>query len=370
MKYTIVNVQKLLAALKPSQFRPFKEAILKQEFKKYLNHIFKGEDRIYLPFEASIEIEVPKKIEDYLSSQQLEIVDYKSGLAKNKDGKLAKIGKALNKNEDGKKLLDLFNTSRSGVKKKDELLIVISRHPYDIAGMSTGRGRDEPGDSKEGWGWSSCMNLRSGLNRFYVTKDIENGTLIAYIIDSNDKNINKPIARMLLKQYINMDNSSDKILYPSNEVHGIDIPGFRKKIIEWLKTFQEMKGTYSINKNIYPLKEEEYIGGDKDEYFKNNPDKMKEFGDVDLREKYYYNHPEDKDAKFDDFVGIRMEYYRLFPEDKDAKFDKSYKIRMNYYDVNNWVDPDAGDDEDNSIKEEYFLHYPDDERAEMNRYRF
>ena len=41
-----------------------------------------------------------------------------------------------------------------------EYLMVISKHPYDIGGMSTNRS------------WTSCMNLRGGENSNYVPIDI------------------------------------------------------------------------------------------------------------------------------------------------------------------------------------------------------
>lgn len=389
MKYITVNTEELLAALKPSQFRPFKDAILKKEFKQYLNHIFKDKDRIYIPFEQSNEVRAPRKIEDYLSDKGLEIVDYKAGIAKNKDGKLAKIGRALSKDKEGKKLLDLFNISRSGVNKKDLLMIVISRHPYDIAGMSTGRGRDEPGDSETGWGWSSCMNLRSGSNRHYVTKDVENGTLIAYIIDSEDKNINKPISRLLLKQYINIKDKNDTILYPDKNIYGENIKGFREKVIDWIKTLQEFKGTYFLDKNLYPdgyedLDENEderfFIGlGDKYDddwnirflYYKNNiQDKdSKEDDNWNIQRLYYENNPKDKDSKAHELEKIRFIYYENNPKDKDAKKDEYWKIRLLYYE-NNSEDKDAKKDEDWKIRLLYYKNNSEDKDYENDKNEF
>jgi len=398
MKYIKVNIQELLAALKPSQFRLFKEAILKKEYKKYLDHIFKGHDRLYVPFTPDFtKLKIPVEIENYVSKQNHKIVDYKAGLAENKEGRLAKIGKILNKDEEGKKLLDLFNTSRSGINKKDELLIVISRHPYDIAGMSTGRGRDEPGDSKEGWGWSSCMNLRSGINRHYVHKDIENGTLIAYVINSKDENINKPIARLLIKQYINVENKNDKILFPEEKVYGENVPGFREKVIEWLKTFQTFIGYYQLNPNLYPdgtlytgegdKKSNNYnirklyytnypndpdAKKDKESfirmtYYKNNSDDIdaKYDDNSEIRKYYYENHPNDKDAKYDESFIIRQIYYESHYKDKDVIYDPSYIVRENYY-KNNLEDKNGKYDTSYVIRQHYYNNNPNDKDAKYD----
>lgn len=77
------------------------------------------------------------------------------------------------------------------VTKRKRLNIIISRHPYDIAGMSTGRG------------WTSCMNLTNGMYRKYVMSSLMNGALIAYLCDANDTNIKSPLGRVLIKPYYN-----------------------------------------------------------------------------------------------------------------------------------------------------------------------
>lgn len=70
-----------------------------------------------------------------------------------------------------------------------DLWLVISNHAYDIAGMSTNRN------------WTSCMNIFNGINKEYVENDIKYGTLVVYVIDKNDTNINQPYGRVLIKPY-------------------------------------------------------------------------------------------------------------------------------------------------------------------------
>lgn len=92
--------------------------------------------------------------------------------------------------------LDLFSVDpvrlgkniKSAISSND-LWIVISNHAYDIAGMSTDRD------------WTSCMNIVDGDNKWFVEQDIKRGTLIAYIIDKKDTNIEHPYGRILIKPY-------------------------------------------------------------------------------------------------------------------------------------------------------------------------
>ena len=105
-----------------------------------------------------------------------------------------KIGKLIGGDE--KELMDFFANDpvRLGKNilsaiKSNNLWIVISNHSYDIAGMSTNRD------------WTSCMNVIDGDNKEYVDKDIQYGTLVAYIIDKKDTNINRPYGRVLIKPY-------------------------------------------------------------------------------------------------------------------------------------------------------------------------
>lgn len=113
-----------------------------------------------------------------------------------------KIGKIIAKNNirtpkgDEVSALEIFSKDpvrlgkniKSAIKGGD-LWIVISNHAYDIAGMSTDRD------------WTSCMNIFTGDNRLYVKHDIQYGTLVAYIIDKNDTNIQHPYGRVLIKPY-------------------------------------------------------------------------------------------------------------------------------------------------------------------------
>ena len=105
-----------------------------------------------------------------------------------------KIGKLMG--NDDPNLLTFFSNDPIRLSKNilsainaNSLWIVISNHAYDIAGMSTNRD------------WTSCMNIINGDNKWYVGQDIKRGTLIAYIIDKKDTNIEHPYGRILIKPY-------------------------------------------------------------------------------------------------------------------------------------------------------------------------
>ena len=328
----------LKEALKPSQFRMFKDDILSKKYKTFFNEVFKGKDRIYLPFEGKVKIiKIPKGIESFLQSNNLEIVDYAKGIVKAKNkNRLLKLGKLLKKKKELHLLKIFINDKNRTVGKKSDLLIVISRHPYDIAGMSTGRG------------WTSCMDLEKGEFCSHVNKDIEHGTIIAYVIDSTDKNINKPMARLLMKPFINMKNPKDIVLYPEEVIYGASVPNFRNILVKWLKSWQKYKGTYKLNVDMYEDDIPEFIGtGDKTS------------DDWEVRKLYYDGNPKDKDAKKDDDRDIRFDYYSSNPNDKDAKKDEYWFIRNDYY-KNHPKDKDAKKDKNSDIRKSYYKRHPEE----------
>lgn len=62
-------------------------------------------------------------------------------------------------------------------------------------------------------GWDSCMNVKVA-NIVHFKNDIKSGTLVMYLaVRPDDKNINSPISRLLLKPYKN--DNGDVILKPS-----------------------------------------------------------------------------------------------------------------------------------------------------------
>ena len=203
--------------------------------------------RISFPFnmkggEVKDKSPIESEIDSLIQKHGFKVKDYFKGLAFDEKNKRdIKIGKVLNivskKDKKAEQLLNKFNTDtkRTQTKSSDEKLVVFSYHPYDIAGMSAGRD------------WTSCMDvIKGGSNTHYVYVDIEKGTCIAYVINKEDINIKKPLARILIKPYLNVEDQKDTLLYPEEQVYG-QIPNegkFVSFVDDTMEKVQKMSGTY------------------------------------------------------------------------------------------------------------------------------
>jgi hypothetical protein len=132
--------------------------------------------------------------------------------------------------------------------KHNDLSIVISRNPCDIAGMSTNRG------------WKSCMNLYTGMYNRYVKQDIIHGSLVVYLIDSDDKEIVRPLGRRLIKP-VSKGTGKDKdiALRLTDPDYGTNFPQSAINAVKkWLDEKQKGKtGRYNVNKKLYDDEGEE-----------------------------------------------------------------------------------------------------------------
>lgn len=237
----------LLEAIHVNDAKYFIKQGREVNFKNLYPELFTtGKDRIYFNFEPSVDPsgEVFPEIKDYLETKNFRIIDYRRGIAQEDDPPKEKeiidpitkqkkkvkiqprkirIGVLLKDNPELQKEYNDDKT-RQGSKTK-KYSIVISRHPYDIAGMSTGRS------------WFSCANLQGGS--CIVSNDIKHGSLIAYLIDVNDKNIKRPLARVMIKPYYN--TNQNKFLHTTN-LYGIESEEFVEKVQSIINQ--------TINKNI------------------------------------------------------------------------------------------------------------------------
>ena len=183
----------------------------------------------------------------------LDINSYVNGVGTLPDGRSVKIPKLLDisykKLENGdlgrklsdeykKNLLNDYLNDKIRVKPKSSL-IVISKAKYDIAGMSTGRG------------WTSCMNLNDGSNKYYISCDLEEGSIIAYLIKKEDLNIKNPIARVLIKPFINRYDEDDIIFRQEDVIYGTATKSFGQKVGELLDSNQDVNSVYDLNDRLY-----------------------------------------------------------------------------------------------------------------------
>ena len=116
----------------------------------------KRSNRIYFKLNVlpSDKVHIPPEIREFLSWKNIHIINYEEGLCcKTNTGATIRIGKAL-ADLGQESLLNTYSNSKQGLKKVDNLTVVISRHPYDMMGISTNRG------------WSTCMDLNDKKYNF------------------------------------------------------------------------------------------------------------------------------------------------------------------------------------------------------------
>jgi hypothetical protein len=149
----------------------------------------------------------------------------------------------------------LYDTDslRNGTKLgKDRLWVVISRHPYDVASMSTGRG------------WTSCTNLDGEKNSpeaKYVPLYVEHKSLIAYLIKKGDWNIQQPVSRIMIN--VHTSKSGQMILVPSEDTYGFASDIFEEFVKKWCHQMNIKKpdGAYASSTTAqYPSAYEKYRG--------------------------------------------------------------------------------------------------------------
>ncbi len=124
--------------------------------------------------------------------------------------------------------------------KTKSFYIVFSKHRYDVAGMSTGRG------------WTSCMNLYTGINSNYVQHDVKAGTLVAYLVRNDDLNIKNPVARVAIKPFVSLEDPSNVLYQAEQRVYGTPPIGFLDEINRLLAAVQTNKqGIFKLKDTLY-----------------------------------------------------------------------------------------------------------------------
>jgi hypothetical protein len=212
-------------------------------------------DRVYFPFFASggmitHESPVKKEVETALQGTDFKLKDYRMGVVTDKYGRETKLGKALAKI--GKPdLVNKFNgdPTREKVKlENSDFIIVFSKHPYDIAGMSTDRG------------WTSCMNLYDNKLKKYrktdtnkkVSWDVKEGSFVCYLTKPTDTNLNKPTGRILVKPYVNVKDKNDVLYSPEQLVYGTAPNKFLTTVNNVLSDIQgEKVGRFKLSNKLY-----------------------------------------------------------------------------------------------------------------------
>ena len=129
---------------------------------------------------------------------------------------------------------------RSANFSKDNFYAIVSRHPYDLAGMSTGRG------------WTSCTNLVSGDKSYTIIDDVKNGAMIIYMVRENDLDIQNPVSRITIYPAINEKDPTDKI-FIGGESYGADSIAFNTFVSRFMRLINRGKaeGVYCVTAGQY-----------------------------------------------------------------------------------------------------------------------
>ena len=313
----------------------------KKKYKELYPDIFKnGKDRQFFPFNVTLKAEdsiIYKDVQEVMNMRGYKIVDYKGGyavkiketdddgkpvLGKNKD-KIGGLIKDFIKAENEWGYDGNYDFSSQNIKNIEMLYeafvsdpfrsgggeynIIISRHPYDIAGMSTDRF------------WDSCMaigqhqsiiynkKIDQGMNAHYLPQDIEAGTLVAYLVNKDEK----PIAfdKGGIKQTIMDDggetpkDSGKTLIRPKN----IKDPLIRPLARVSIRPYLDAEGVVYLNVA------ERLYGIENLKTFKNEVQKiMDELHNnqvTDIMKKTYAKHPGVyQDSNDPDMVGLSYNY--------------------------------------------------------------
>lgn len=237
-----MKILALLEALKPSQYRSlvkgWDKKRLEQEFKAQPYKKDKKAYRLYIPVpqDSNTVVQPNPQIKQHLDKEGFEIVDYIKGQVKKKsDGRIFRLGKVLPDN-----LKQAFANDPARQATSKQTVAVISRHPYDVAGMSTNRG------------WTSCQDLEDGSQCAYVPVDIDAGTLIAYETAAKDIDLKKPMGRILIKPYLNYKNETAFGI--ASQSYGTVSQNFLKIIEDWIEDFNNrrgVKGFFTLHPHVY-----------------------------------------------------------------------------------------------------------------------
>lgn len=350
-------------------------------------HWFPDGDRIYLPFKRS-EAEIEPAVEKALAGLGYSVTDYRGGYAE-AGGRTMKIGKIIARakrdvekhyngliaqNPENSEALEnekrqqlkywddlnnvFINSPHRQQKEAEDMYVVISQDPHDLARMSYDRS------------WTSCMELGEGAYHTSVFCEVEKGGLVAYLIKGDDTEIEDPIARIHIRRFDSADGRS--IAKAETSVYGEDIEGFQEVVDAWLKNMNSnyspgrytlVGGTYSdsygSNLIITPDNEEELI-----QWFKKNvPDPIETTWTVrdnffeELNDNMYFDgwdiwHEDDDGEK-------------VFNNESEAQSFLNMLENMDYND--HWMDYVFGSWEQEQMREQIAEEVKDRREDELDR---
>lgn len=242
-----------------------------------------GQDKITVPFDApAAPAEPHPDVKAHLEKHGYgDITDYRAGLVQDpkypdKKNRQLKIGGILAKTGASPDIVNTFNNDPNRAASRaasSGLSVTYSRHPHDVAGMSTNQG------------WASCMSMGhkgqlgrknpdyddsdrygdtggAGVYSHYLKPDTMEGTHVAYLHHASDPEAKRPLARIALKPHEPNDSSKQTILRPEGKMYGTADDAFGNAVKKWSENnFPADKDTvYTKNDNLYDDDNKKYVG--------------------------------------------------------------------------------------------------------------
>lgn len=204
----------------------------------------KDQDRVVIPLKDPSEgnVEPHPAVKEHLDHHGYAVSDYQAGKAKDKYGRDVNIGKVLNKTNAEKHVVSAFLTdpNRSHKRLHDDMQVVISRHPHDVAGMSTGKD------------WTSCLDMKGGINKHLLPDELHQGTHVAYLTKKGDDVARAPLARIALKPY-REEKTGRQVLVPEHKIYGNAAGSFEHTVNSWTNEHFPLKDNtfYTKNTKVY-----------------------------------------------------------------------------------------------------------------------
>lgn len=174
---------------------------------KISGHAFpEDKDRVVVPLENGM-TNVQQDVESHIHSHGYHSTEYHNGVTMDTHGRKVSIGRALTKTKAPQNLIDRYATHQQSVGKNPEsenLQVVISKHPHDVIGMSQGtewglRGNEGPIGHEHAQ--QSCMKFDTPQFKQHMSKELSNGTHVAWLTHKGDDEAKEPLARITLRPY-------------------------------------------------------------------------------------------------------------------------------------------------------------------------
>lgn len=238
-----------------------------------------GQDRAYVPFQVNGDdttikatniltvAQLRASMEQILNKHNFKLADFRKGLAsptnnEKRQQRIIPVLQTISKKDQAlaaqvAQITKEYEAAQLRLNPgPNNFMIVISQDPHDIALMTYDRH----------WKMASCMRLKDdkdpgGAKWHQVYDEVREGGLIAYLTEPDDKDIKKPLARVLLRRF---NNNKTNIALCEETVYGMEIPGFKEAVKDWINQHQpkaygkftrkgaEWSDTFGTQHAVYP----------------------------------------------------------------------------------------------------------------------